>query len=231
MIHLHVSGSGDGQTVLGSGGVHDCPVCGDAGDFKAVCRYRYLHLWWICSIVTRKEYLIECDRCGNTIAGDRFELRKEYPRDGIPFIRKWGWAVCALLVASILAVAIVNIVAEDERAALEKRLDAFTESPRPGYVYLVNMASIPDSPEKKLSGTGEWGALLLMKKDGDTLDFALSKTTWNDAKKLETLMRDDLSEVAFMTDRRVGFDKNYLKNMRHKGHLTYTREGSFNLPE
>lgn len=76
---MMIKGSGEEKTVLGPFDSWECPVCGQKRPFTAVCVYKYIHWWFVCSIVHRKTYLLECDHCHNTISGDTFEIRKMYP--------------------------------------------------------------------------------------------------------------------------------------------------------
>ena len=196
-----ISGSGGGQSVLGAAGTHECPACGQTSSFSAVCNYEYAHLWWLCSMVTKRNYFLKCDNCQSLTPVEKSAIREQFPKDNIPFLRRRGWMIFAAIVAVIVAVIFFESARGKQRA--DERFAQFIAEPRIGDVLLINLSYVPNSgfgPDV-YSHRRAWGTLKLVEMDGDEMFFATSTKAWEESSDLRSNYRSveyDMSDLVYV---------------------------------
>lgn len=216
-----VYGSGGGTSVVGEAGTHECPVCKQTSTFSAVCNYRYWHIYWLCSIVTGKDYFIACDNCQNATPVDKATIKAQYPKDNIPLIRKWGWLPFAALLVFILGVGISSSM--ESSANRKERIATFLAEPKVNDVvdcnlsYVANSGFGPDNPN--ISNRKAWGTLKVVEVDGDEYFLATSTKAWEEKKGLSQnrgSIQYDMKDLVYL-------DKADLQELYDKGHLIEVR--------
>lgn len=169
-------GNRDGASVLGDLEVRACPVCEKKVPFQARLYYKFIHIWYIISWITSREYKAVCSHCGNGIPMDKTEAKIKYPSDGIPFMRKNGWLVALILGLSILGYVYASIEEDN------KRYQAYLSEPQVGDVYLANFKAISRSGFEKTTEKAAYGYMALVKIEDDKLVFVTCKKAFNKKK-------------------------------------------------
>lgn len=136
---LVVWGSGNGRSVMGQLPEQECSVCGDTATRTAFVDFKYWHVWYIFSFLVGKTYHQACDSCGTVAEYDKFEAKRDFPRDNIPFIKRYGWLVCAAIVLAVVLFASINSW-RNHRA-----VGALVLEPRVKDLYLAEMNKIQNS--------------------------------------------------------------------------------------
>ncbi|MBI2956853.1 MAG: hypothetical protein HYY26_06045 [Acidobacteria bacterium] len=96
-----VWGSGGNAINLGAVESRRCPFCREDLPFNLFLQYRYWGLYWIFNLVTEKNYLLLCDRCGKGWELEKDKVQAALTGDPIPFMHRYG---LLLLVGMIVAV-------------------------------------------------------------------------------------------------------------------------------
>lgn len=96
-------GSGRNQVVLRSAGTRNCADCGTARPFSVRLHYAYVHLYYLFSCVTRREYVVSCDVCSRGQSLPREEAEAGLTEDPIPFTTRSGWKIGAGILACMAA--------------------------------------------------------------------------------------------------------------------------------
>lgn len=216
-----VYGSGGGQAVMGDAGKHACPSCKQDGNFSARVNYKYFHIWYLFSFLTGREYIVQCDNCGHSAGIDAATIKKQFPKDGIPFIRKRGWMLVAGVVAVFLAMGAVGSHNNSKQVA------AFLDAPKVNDIYLADLAAIEDSGFEPGSsptikkGDKAYGTLKLMRVSGDELVFATSLTAFDKQSGL----KKELSKLRYDTsaDNLLTMSKKEVLDLRNKGIIVDVR--------
>jgi len=129
-------GSGGGHALIGPAGTGQCDNCSAVRPFNFGVNYRYAHLWYLFSFLTRREYVRLCSVCDRGTKVSRDEALDNGGTEAIPFLRRWGWTIGAVLVAVI---AVVGTTATIES---NKRIDAYLAQPNVGDVYLADISRV-----------------------------------------------------------------------------------------
>ena len=103
-------GSGGDVVRLGEAGSRECPACRQDCPFSLVLRYSYGHLYYLFGMVTKGQFLVVCENCGNgwEVPADEVTDAKVLAKNAIPFMRRWGCLV--LLVLGIVGFTLLMFV-------------------------------------------------------------------------------------------------------------------------
>jgi hypothetical protein len=105
-----VWGSGGDTVDLGVSEHKYCAVCERNRPFRISLQYRYAHIYWIFSWITKKHYSLLCDICSRGWILKAEEVEKTLPKSPIPFMRQRGWVfLAAPFVISLLVSTVVSI--------------------------------------------------------------------------------------------------------------------------
>jgi hypothetical protein len=110
MIGWIIWGSGGDSVDLGVAEHRYCEVCERERPFKIILQYRYAHLYWLFSWITKKNYLLLCDICHRGWNLKATEVEKTLSQNPIPFMRRWGWIFLASLVLIPLLIVVVGSI-------------------------------------------------------------------------------------------------------------------------
>lgn len=215
-----VYGWGGGESVLGEVGTHDCPACKQHGSFSARVGYRYFHIWYLFSFLTGRDYYIQCDNCQNAAKVDKATIKKQFPKDNIPFIRKRGWMIIAIPLAVLFCVGAVSGAAKskENNARIESRIN----EPKVNDIYIGNLALVTgsgfepgDSSDVK-KGDKAYGSMKLVEIDEDELIFAVSIHAYSK----EAGLRKELRKMEYNTEDLLTLTKEQARQLLVKGTLT-----------
>jgi hypothetical protein len=164
-IIMIVWGSGGGSAVAGDGGMLNCPICNCAQRFDIVVNYRYAHVWYIISWVTKREYSLVCSHCHNGMPATKEQYAGRLSdKDPIPFMRRRGWLVGAGGFAVLLALG-AYLVNEDAKQTAQ-----WMAAPQVGDVYLADLSKISDS----FNESPVYGAMKLTRIDAGNEEFVIA---------------------------------------------------------
>lgn len=152
-------GSGGKVVELGSAGNAECAVCEKERAFRNVLAYRYAHVWYLFSWVTRKEYLTVCEVCNRGTQHDTKAFEAKLGKSPIPFYRRFGGLVLLGLIATIV---VFGMIAASRTSARE---DALLDRPQVGDLYTVDL-------EQLVPGEFDdhaYGVVRVAAVDGDTV--------------------------------------------------------------
>ena len=203
-------GRGEGIAILENLGERVCPVCGRASTFTATLRYKYKGISGLCAWVADREYGAECGICGVRMVLDLRESRNYWPKDNIPFAKKWSWApfLATLLVSAVCVVAWLTLWGTGSAALLA--------SPQRHDLYVVDLAAIPDSGFTE-SNDGDarehaYGVMKLISVDKDELIFATSTTAFTQPSGVIDMLDRSPYLLNFDAQNLLAFDR---KDLRH----------------
>jgi hypothetical protein len=103
-------GSGGDTVDLGVSEHKYCDVCERERPFKVFLQYRYAHIYWIFSWITKKHYSLLCDICSRGWILKAEEVEKTLPKIPIPFMRRWGWTFLVALFGLPTLMGIVSVL-------------------------------------------------------------------------------------------------------------------------
>lgn len=102
---MRAYGKGEGKSVMGELPPQVCRTCGRRTGRVALCVWDYVHLWHLCSFVTKRSYRTICKSCAAVADYTRADARAAGFCDNIPLMRRKGWLLCA---AVALAIAVIG---------------------------------------------------------------------------------------------------------------------------
>lgn len=195
---LIIFGNGSGESVLGLQDTESiCESCGSSSKHTANVFYRYAHIFYLMSFVTSREYTDVCPACDHATSLDKAAVKGKF-KDTVPFIRKNGWMLCILAFAAFGA---LSLLSASDRAERTARIVA---APAVNDMYLANMAQIDgsgyalsDSPDNREKNA--FGAMRLIKIEGDRLYFAVSTKAYSKKKGLRRIANSKSENMQFDT--------------------------------
>ena len=214
-----VYGSGGGTSNLGEAGTHECPACNQTSTFSAICNYTYWHIYWLCSIVTKREFYIMCDNCQSCNPIDKAMVKEQFPRDNIPFIRKRGWMLFAVLGLILFGGIAVGSIASSQ--AKQEKITQFLQEPKVGTILHLNLSYVdgsgfgPDNPEIK--NRQAWGVMKLLEIDEGVYSFATSTKAWEEKKGLRQAL--GRGQVRYDMEALVHLDTDDLNQLNKDGRI------------
>ncbi len=204
-------GRGEGVAVLEHLGERVCPVCGRVATFTARLRYKYAGISGLCAWVAGREYGAECDLCGVRMVLDLRESRNYWPKDNIPFARKWSWALflAILLVSAACVTSWLTLWGSGSAVLLA--------SPQRHDLYIVDLAAIPESGFTE-SNDGDarehaYGVMKLISVDKDEFIFATSTTAFTHPSGVIDMLDRSPYLLNFDAQNLLAFDKKDLQHM------------------
>ncbi|MDR1520572.1 MAG: zinc ribbon domain-containing protein [Planctomycetota bacterium] len=200
-------GSGDGVSVLGGLGEHKCPRCGENANFSVKAAYRYYHFCYLLSFLAKRDFFVQCDNCLLAKPVEQSAILAHFPSDRIPFIRKKGWLLVLISAAILISHAVIR------QEINQRRLAALAENPRANDIYLANLARVegsgfdPGSIDVARMGGSAWGAMKVLKIQGDRLVLATTLSAYSEKKRLERSLgltaKFDLDNPIVLTQREI----------------------------
>lgn len=195
-----IYGGGSGESVLGHNDISTkCRLCGNTSIHIIKVLYRYMHLFYLMSWVTSREYVSVCPVCNHVVGLDKAIVKEKYPKDTVPFIRKKGWLLCIGLFVAFFAFAAYSSAKEFEET------ERIAASPMVNDIYLTNLAKVINSGyDTKKSGDSKnaqaFGLMKLVKAEGDALYFAISAQAFTKKSGLRDALRKGDEGLAFDTE-------------------------------
>lgn len=204
-------GTGGGRSDEGNIGIHQCEVCNNQAQFNAAVYYRYFHFWYIFSFLTSRQYIYECSHCSNGYSIKAAEFKKNFPKNHIPFFRKFSWLICLVIIAVLIGMA--SISSGQHQAEVE----SYIASPAVNDIYVADFAKIEDSGYN--DKTKAYGAMKLNRVITEgTYYFAISTHGYEKEKGI----RKELREHSIVYDDKDGmvFTKEQLKSLKDRKIIT-----------
>ncbi len=190
-------GSGGKLVELGAAGTAECAVCEKERAFRNVLAYRYAHVWYLFSWVTRKEYLTVCETCNRGTQHDTKAFEAKLGKSPIPFYRRFGGLVLLGLIAAIVA---FGMIASSRTTARENVL---LDRPQVGDLYTVDL-------ERLVPGGFEghaYGVMRVAAIDGDTVTLQVPHTGYSKWKGADGDARGSRARAAgyYVPDETLSF--------------------------
>lgn len=204
---LFIWGNGGGNTSEGTIGTCKCEVCDKEVPFDATIHYRYFHFWYLFSFLTSRKYVYECSNCHNGYTVEASEFKKKFPKNHIPFIRKAGWLVCLILIASLVA------LASKSAGEHTNQLQTYLTTPAVNDLYVVDFRQIENSGFTK--GNNAFGVMKLEKirENGDYY-FLISSHAYTKKRGVEKLLKDPTSIKFADKEDGMTFTKQQLQSLK-----------------
>lgn len=211
-----VWGSGSKSVKFGNPEIKRCQTCGKDTQFRNVVEYRYAHIWYLFSWVTKKRYLSLCEICERGVELDKKQVESTLLSNPIPFQKRYGWA----FLVGLIAFAIGMLVFDQER---QKAADySYLSAPQPNDLYVTDLERLkPQSSSPSL-----YGVMRVTRVDGDNVDFLIPKLGYSQSSATD---KDINSGKAYTSDYYTGEiahvklsdlktfrDKNYIKKIKRK---------------
>jgi hypothetical protein len=85
-------GTGGKNLDLGQVLTQHCDTCEKSRDYHLMLHYRYFHLYWFMTVVTKREYFVLCNVCSHGWSIPAAEAKKLLPqgKSPIPFWTEYG---------------------------------------------------------------------------------------------------------------------------------------------
>jgi hypothetical protein len=162
-------GSGGKLVELGNAATADCAVCEKERSFRDVLAYRYAHVWYLFSWVTKKEYLRVCETCNRGSQHDTKAFEATLGKSPIPFYRRFGGLVLLGLIAAIVA---VGAISASRMSAQDTVLLA---QPQVGDLYTVDLDQlVPDAFDGHA-----YGVMRVAGVDGETITLQVPQSGYS----------------------------------------------------
>lgn len=162
-------GSGGKVVELGSAGTAQCPTCEQPRAFRDVLAYRYAHVWYLFSWVTRKQYMTVCSTCSHGVEHDSKAFEAKLDKSPIPFYRRYGGLVLLGLIALIV---ILGVVSASRISARDTELLAH---PQVGDLYTVDLSAMAPGD---FDGHA-YGVMRVVAVDGDQVRLQVPQTGYS----------------------------------------------------
>ncbi|MCD8351636.1 MAG: zinc ribbon domain-containing protein [Planctomycetaceae bacterium] len=211
---LLVWGSGGGRAVLGELPEEHCDACGEKSIATAFVEYKYWHLWYLFSFLVGRKYFKTCTACGSTVPYDKTEAKLHFPKDTVPFIRKKGWLVVALLIFSFVFVGAVG--SWRNRAALSSMI----AEPKMMDLYYADLSKVENSGYRQ-GGPSVYGIMALIEeRDDGTFLVATSTQAYAKKSQLEKEVKNDSIHCTYDDEDPLICSREQLENLV-KGKIIY----------
>ncbi|XKM13983.1 hypothetical protein RCS94_02145 [Orbaceae bacterium ac157xtp] len=183
-------GTGGNYSVAGSESFQRCDDCNDTRDFLPVVFYRYFHIFYLFSFLTSRRYAYVCKECGDVQYISRSEFKQKFQKDNVPFIRKYGWLLCLIVLGAFIGFSKIS-----EHNSTERALAAISQ-PQVDDVYYADLAKINNS------GFGHerhaYGLMKIISEKNGNYFVVLSDSAYSHKKgvkqNLSTMSYSDLEE-------------------------------------
>lgn len=129
-------GSGGDVIALGAANGTHCEHCAQQRSFRDVLHYRYAHVWYLFSWVTKKQYLRVCDGCNHSTQHDTKTFEATLDTSPIPAYRRFGGLVLLGLIVVLVAFGAYSA------GQTSKQDDALLAQPRQGDLYTVDLEAM-----------------------------------------------------------------------------------------
>lgn len=200
-------GSGGDAIALGAAEGAHCDQCAQQRSFRHVLHYRYAHLWYVFSWVTKKQYLRVCDGCNQATALETKTFEQTRAKPPIPAYRRFGGLVLLGLIA------VVVVFGAFSAAQTSKRDDALLARPAQGDLYTVDLQTVAPGAYEGHA----YGVVRVDRVNGQTITLALPNKGYDKWKGAE---RDAGSssarQPAYYTDEQVEVPLSKLQSL-HAG--------------
>ncbi|MCC4603122.1 hypothetical protein [Xanthomonas campestris] len=205
-------GSGGDAIALGAADSAHCNPCAQQRSFRHVLQYRYAHLWYVFSWVTRKQYLRACDGCNQVTPLDTKTFEQSRGKPPIPAYRRFGGLVLLGLIAAVVAFGVYS----DSQTS--KRDDALLAQPAQGDRYTVDLQTVAPGAYEGHA----YGVVRVDSVNGQTITLALPSKGYDKWKGAE---RDaggsSARQPAYYTDDQVEVPLSRLQSLHASNELRH----------
>ncbi|MFO3704574.1 hypothetical protein ACI6Q5_06200 [Xanthomonas codiaei] len=205
-------GSGGDAIALGAADSAHCNQCAQQRSFRHVLQYRYAHLWYVFSWVTKKQYLRVCDGCNQVTPLDTKTFEESRGKPPIPAYRRFGGLVLLGLIAAVVAFGVYS----DSQTS--KRDDALLAQPAQGDRYTVDLQTVAPGAYEGHA----YGVVRVDSVNGQTITLALPSKGYDKWKGAE---RDaggsSTRQPAYYTDDHVEVPLSKLQSLHASNELRH----------
>lgn len=201
-------GSGGGKTNEGTlQEVHQCEVCNNINQPTGSIYYRYFHMWYLFSFLTSQRYVYECSHCNNGYLVKKSDFKNNFPKNKVPFIRKFGALICLTLIAVLVA------FASYENSKNDALTDNYISAPRINDHYYINLAKVKDSGYEQ--NTNAYGIIKLSKKlDNNSYYFLVPSLASDQKSGLSKFLSEN--KVEYESDSGLILTQQQLKSLKNQ---------------
>ncbi|AKO05729.1 hypothetical protein ACU16_18065 [Xanthomonas oryzae pv. oryzicola] len=186
-------GSGGDVLALGAADSAPCDQCAQQRSFRHVLRYRYAHLWYLFSWVTKKQSLRVCDGCNHTTALDTKTSEAGRGKPPIPAYRRFGGPVLLGLIA-------VLVIFGTYRSSQTSKRDAvWLAQPAQGDLSTVDLQTLAPAAY----GGHAYGVVRVVRVSDETMTLALPNKGYDKWKGAERDASSRAKQPAYSTDERI----------------------------
>jgi hypothetical protein len=205
-------GSGGAHAPIGAAGAAHCGNCNAVRSFNYGVDYRYAHIWYLFSWVTRRAYVRLCSVCESGTPVTRAEALASGGKEAIPFLRRWGWTI-------ILAVVVAGVglgIAGDADA--RKRVAEHVAHPHAGDIYLMDLANITDT----FGGKHAYGLMKVVAVEADGVSAITSASAYErmSGARTDFNRHEYVASAYFDTDEKIELSSNQLSALRDAGAIS-----------
>jgi len=164
-----VWGSGSDTKDLGMVEKRHCDACEKERPFKLFLQYRFAHIWYLFSWVTKKEYLLLCDVCRRGVQLDKKKVESKLRENPIPLRRRYGWMLLVVLIA------IGAVLAQQSVEADRARDYAYIDSPHVNDLYVTDLSRVL----RNVDQSPMYSVMKIKSVNGGRVEFMLSRVGYN----------------------------------------------------
>ena len=160
----------DGETIdLGSVETRRCDTCEKDRQFNLFLQYKYWHIWYLFSWVSKKLYMLLCEVCHRGVEIDSKKIESKLEKNPIPFRRRYGWAFLVALIAILMVWSTI------ESKTQEANDYAYIKSPSVNDYYVVDFSKIIEKAEQ----SPMYSIMKIKAVDGESAEFLLPNVWYN----------------------------------------------------
>jgi hypothetical protein len=87
---------------------HACRICGQNRQFHTQLQYRYVHVYYLFGVVTRKQYWTLCDVCRKGWVLESKQVEANLGKVPIPFMQRFGLLSLAGMMMIVVSLAAIS---------------------------------------------------------------------------------------------------------------------------
>ncbi|MFC0154357.1 hypothetical protein ACFFJ4_12220 [Xanthomonas dyei] len=205
-------GSGGDVIALGAADGAHCDQCAQQRSFRNVLHYRYAHLWYIFSWVTKKQYLRVCDGCNHSTLLDTKTFEASQGKPPIPAYRRFGGLVLLGLIA------ILVVFGAYSASQTSKQDNALLAQPAAGDLYTVDLQTVVPGAYDGHA----YGVVRVQSVSGETITLALPQKGFSKWKGAERDAGGSAAkQPAYYTDEHIELPLSKLQDLHTRDELRH----------